>query len=138
MNLKFKWPLDKPFRISSKFGPRKRPCPGAFKNHSGIDIACPIDTPGSPIFQGTVAVVATKTHEGLTLIVDHGLDEEGANWRSAYCHLNKVFVKEGGTVYSYQVAYATGNTGISSGPHLHVTIRRNGITIDPLLYLKQP
>jgi murein DD-endopeptidase MepM/ murein hydrolase activator NlpD len=138
------WPFTKRYFISSKFG-EKRIRDGRMVYHSGLDVACAEGTLGRPIFIGFVTTVAFKTLEGKFLIVDHGTDDQGRHWTSAYCHCKRILVEEGDAVLTTRDMFEVGHTGHckskihgGKGDHLHLTLRRNGIAVNPLLYLKPP
>ncbi len=122
--------------ITNGFGYRKPPIKGASKDHAGIDIAVPIGTPVKVIADGTV-VAARKGMRGydIGVFVDHGFIKN-KHVVSEYGHLSKYNVKIGDKVKQGQIIAKSGNTGISTNPHLHLTIKENGIPIDPIIYLK--
>ena len=123
-------------RISNAFGYRVPPKPGASANHSGIDIAVPIDTPVKSIAEGKVIAARTGMRGyGTGVFIDHGIIN-GKHVVSEYGHLNSYNVKIGDKIKQGQVIAKSGNTGISTGPHLHLTIKENGVPIDPQKYLK--
>lgn len=123
-------------RISNAFGYRVPPKLGASANHSGIDIAIPIDTPVKSIADGKVIAARTGMRGyGTGVFIDHGVIN-GKHVVSEYGHLNSYNVKIGDKIKQGQVIAKSGNTGISTGPHLHLTIKENGVPIDPQKYLK--
>lgn len=123
-------------RISSSFGYRVAPVLGASTGHSGIDIAVPIGTPVKSIADGIViAARCNMRGYGTGVFIDHGIINE-KNVVSEYGHLNSFYVKVGDTVKKGQVIAKSGNTGISTGPHLHLTIRENNVPVDPCKYIK--
>ena len=117
------WPLVGP--INSRFGPRW----GRF--HAGIDI-------GSPHYQEVVAaadgevIYAAETGGGLgnAVVLQHG-----AGLRTVYAHLSLVIAREGQTVRQGQPIGGVGDTGRTTGPHLHFEVRRHGIPVNPEDYL---
>ncbi len=111
--------------ISSRFGMR------GGRRHTGIDIAAPIGTPVKAADGGVVISVGWEGGYGKLIKIDHG-----ANFVSYYGHLSKYSVKVGQKVYKGQTIGAVGNTGNSTGSHLHFEIRKNGIVKNPLSYLK--
>lgn len=116
--------------FTSGFGIRKSPLTGRIKMHEGLDLA---NYPGTPIRTtafGTVSFAGTKPGYGQTVIVDHGYGLE--TW---YAHVRKVLVKEGQSVKRGQVVAQLGNTGRSTGPHVHYEVRVNGFPVDPITYL---
>ena len=129
----FKKPVEG--KITSDFGYRKSPVAGASTNHSGIDIGVPIGTPVKAIADGTVtAANGGMRGYGNGVFIDHGMIN-GKRITSEYGHLSKFEVKVGDKVRQGQVIAESGNTGISSGPHLHITIRENNIPVNPKKYI---
>lgn len=119
-------------RISSPYGPRLHPVTGAKgKFHNGIDIAAPI---GQTVFSPADGKI-TKTYDqefgGLTMIIlhDNGLE-------SRMCHLSGYIVGEGDVIKQGDPVAEVGNTGRSTGPHLHYGIKKDGEYVDPQDYLK--
>lgn len=131
---------DKPVkgRITSYFGLRAQPIPGASKNHKGIDIGVPPNTPIIAPANGKVSVAqgweGAKKGYGRFIVIDNGIinGKEVTSW---YGHLNKSVVTTGQLVYKGKTIIGyTGNTGNSDGPHLHFEIRENGKPQNPLNY----
>jgi murein DD-endopeptidase MepM/ murein hydrolase activator NlpD len=98
--------------------------------HEGIDIATPIGTPIHSSDHGRVVFVGEKRGYGKCIIVDHS-----NGYRTLYGHLNAFFAKEGDIVVKGETIAESGNTGRSTGPHLHFEIQKNGQAVDPLPYL---
>lgn len=117
-------------RSSSRFGPRKAPTKGASTYHKGQDWATPVGTPIYASSGGTVAKAGWGSGYGYVVYINH---TDGRQTR--YAHLSKVLVKAGQTVKQNQKIALSGNTGISSGPHLHFEMLINGKQVDPLKYL---
>ncbi|GAB6159051.1 M23 family metallopeptidase [Desulfotomaculum varum] len=117
------WPVAG--EITSPFGIRgDRP-------HEGLDIGA---GEGAAIIapeRGRVVWAGPRGTYGLTVILDHG-----GGIRSLYAHCSKLLVQEGQTVERHQPIAEVGSTGRSSGPHLHMEILRQGIPLDPLMFLK--
>ena len=123
-------------RISSFFGYRVAPTLGASTGHSGIDIAVPIGTPVKSIADGKViAARSGMKGYGTGVFIDHGIIN-GKHVVSEYGHLNSYNVKIGDIIKQGQVIAKSGNTGISTGPHLHLTIREDRVPVDPQKYMK--
>ena len=122
-------------RISSEFGPRKTPTKNASTNHSGIDIAVPIGTPVKTISSGTVFKAGTSKGYGYAVFVDHGMIN-GKHVTSEYGHLSKINVKIGDKIKAGTEIAKSGNTGYSTGPHLHITIKENNVAVNPRKYIK--
>lgn len=124
--------------ITSGYGKRVSPVPGASTYHNGWDIGVPIGTPVNTIADGKVIAVGPATGYGKWVVVDHGVINE-TRVTSEYGHLSSWNVSYGQTVKQGQVIAKSGNTGYSSGPHLHITIREGafpGKAQDPGRYIK--
>jgi len=126
----FDWPVWEA-RMSRGFlpqGTRKRRRP-----HKGIDLAAPR---GSAVMasQDGVVIYTGSAFKGYgKMIMIESIDpRDGSNWATLYGHLDKILVYEGKQVHQHEVIGALGNTGRSSGPHLHFEIRRLNGPIDPL------
>jgi len=122
-------------KITSDFGYRKAPVQGATTNHSGIDIAVPVGTPVKAIADGkVVAANGGMRGYGNGVFIDHGIINE-KHVISEYGHLSEFSVKVGDKIKQGQIIAKSGNSGTSSGPHLHLTIRENRIPVDPKKYI---
>jgi murein DD-endopeptidase MepM/ murein hydrolase activator NlpD len=126
----FDWPVWEA-RMSRGFlpqGTKKRRRP-----HKGIDLAAPR---GSAVMasQDGVVIYTGSAFKGYgKMIMIESIDpRDGGNWATLYGHLDKILVYEGKKVKQHEVIGALGNTGRSSGPHLHFEIRRLNGPIDPL------
>ncbi len=117
-------------RLSSGFGGRKAPTKGASTNHKGVDWATPIGTPVVASNTGTVVTAGWVSGYGYAVFINHA---DGKQTR--YGHLSKVLCKVGQTVTQGQKIALSGNTGRSTGPHVHFEIRINGTAVNPLKYL---
>ncbi len=116
--------------FTSGFGVRRSPYGGREKMHEGLDIA---NYPGTPIratAEGTVVYAGAKAGYGQTVILDHGYGLE--TW---YAHNRKILVRQGQRVRRGEPISQLGNSGRSTGPHLHYEVRINGTPIDPLSYI---
>ncbi len=116
--------------FTSGFGVRRAPFGGREKMHEGLDIA---NYPGTPIqatAEGTVTWAGPKAGYGQTVIIDHGYGLE--TW---YAHNRKILVNSKQRVRRGEVISQLGNSGRSTGPHLHYEVRINGIPVDPLSYI---
>ncbi len=115
-------------KITSPFGLRKHPITGRESFHNGIDIACKVGTPVVAPDYGIITEVWSHERGGLCLAME-GTDEV----RYGFAHLSKRLVKKGQPVLEGQVIALSGNTGQSTGPHLHFTVKKLGIWVDPTL-----
>jgi hypothetical protein len=117
--------------ISSRFSySRPHPILHIRRPHLGIDIAAPEGTPVTAPATGRVIKVARSLSYGLRVEIDHG---NGIVTR--YAHLKSALVKEGQDVIAGTMLGRVGSSGLSTGPHLHYEVRRNGRPIDPLTYV---
>lgn len=117
-------------RLTSNFGRRSRPTKGASTYHKGIDWATPTGTAVYASCGGTVAKAGWGSGYGYVVYINH---PDGRQTR--YGHLSKVLVSAGQTVSQGQKIALSGNTGVSTGPHLHFEILINGTQVNPLKYL---
>ena len=123
-------PITSSARMSSGFGYRIHPVTGKSKFHKGMDFAAPIGTPIYATGNGVVTFSGWGTGYGRYVEVDHG---NGTVTR--YAHTSANYVNVGDTVYANQQIAAVGNTGRSTGAHLHYEVRQNGQAINPQTYL---
>ncbi len=123
-----RWPVRG--GVNSEFGNRLSPWTRVTEFHSGIDINAQPRTPIRAPAGGTVTFAGGQQEYGNTIILDHGQDV-----RSIYGHLSQVAVKHGERVERGQLIGYTGNTGRSSGPHLHYEILVKGRSVNPRAYL---
>ena len=112
---------------SSGFGPRNAPTKGASSNHKGQDWATPTGTSVMAASGGTVTRAGWASGYGYVVYIDHGSGTE-----TRYAHLSKILVKVGQKVKQGEKIALSGNTGISTGPHLHFEIWMNGKAVNPL------
>jgi murein DD-endopeptidase MepM/ murein hydrolase activator NlpD len=99
--------------------------------HRGIDMPRPYGTPVNPFSAGRVTFAGWDGGFGYTVLVDHG---NGLS--SRYAHLSAVSVRPGDPVSTISTIGAVGSTGYAFGSHLHLEIYRDGIAVNPLLYLR--
>ena len=126
----FIWPCPAYTRISSYFGPRPQPVPGASTNHKGVDLAAPY---GSAILASASGVVTTSTYSksaGNYIVLAHG-----SGLSTVYMHASALLVSVGETVEQGEVIAKVGSTGYSSGNHLHFGVIKNGTYVNPLNYI---
>ena len=119
-------PLDCDLVITSDYGPRNAPTAGASTWHGGIDLSAPTGTPVYAPAGGRV-VAMPGGDCGLGLEIDHG-----NGFVTKYCHLSARAVSVGDVVQAGCHIGNVGNTGVSTGPHLHYAIMYNGKPFDPL------
>ena len=117
--------------VTSKYGTRIDPFTGRKAFHSGIDLAVPENTEVFSCGSGKVIETAYNRTNGNYIIIDHE-----NNYQSYYGHLSRVLVKQGDKVIKGQIIGLSGNTGISTGPHIHFQISFGGKTINPLTIIK--
>ena len=120
------------YRLSSGFGYRSDPFTGRSKRHTGMDFAC---KPGNPVYatgDGVVTKVVTDRRRGYGFYVevDHGF-----GYKTRYAHLSRIDVSVGQALSRGDCIGATGNTGRSSGPHLHYEVMYRKEYQNPALYL---
>jgi murein DD-endopeptidase MepM/ murein hydrolase activator NlpD len=128
MSLPFRWPVRGP--LNSRFGLRQSPWTGEPEFHRGLDISAGRGTAVQAPAAGTVFFAGNGGEYGTTVILYHGHD-----LRSLYGHLQEIRVKPGERVERGQVIAMTGNTGRTSGPHLHYEIQIHGQAVDPRQFL---
>lgn len=123
------------FRKSSDYGFRLHPVMGTWKLHSGTDFSAPQGTPIYAVADGVVVSAGYNSHGGNMTEIKHEL-EDGTIVVSAYLHQSRLLVSEGDSVAAGQQIGEVGNTGVSTGAHLHLEIRdEEGTTVDPLPWL---
>ena len=109
------------------FGMRRHPILGIRKFHSGLDINCNWGTQVRASGNGKVISVERQSGFGLVVEIDHGF-----GYLTIYAHLSKALVKRGDRVTRGQLIAKSGNSGLSSGPHLHYEVHHNGKALDPI------
>lgn len=124
-------PIKKGY-ISSKFGFRRDPFSGRKRMHKGIDFAGKIGEEIKAVAGGVVSFAGRNGGYGKSIEIDHG---EGLVTR--YAHLNKINVKRDQIVNKGELIGELGNTGRSTGPHLHLEVLKNGRQVNPSKYLKK-
>lgn len=117
--------------ISSNYGSRRDPINGKRRFHEGVDIAGKKGTPISTIANGFVSFTGRKGGYGKVVEINHS-----DSLKSRYAHLDRILVKKGQVVRKGDTIAKMGSTGRSTGPHLHLEIRKNGKTVNPNVYLK--
>ncbi len=127
----FVWPAPSYTYISSDFGYRTSPTAGASTFHSGLDMASPSGSPILAAADGTVVAAAYSSSMGNYVMIDHG-----DNIYTVYMHASALYVSKGQEVSAGTKIAAVGSTGISTGPHLHFSVRVNGAYVNPWSYLR--
>ncbi len=139
-DVKFAWPTPTLRTITSHFGYRIHPVTSNREFHYGTDISG-ANAMGQPIISVADGVVyqvnyTNESTAGYNVRIKH-IDEEGNEWESRYCHMSQINVTVGAALRQGDVIGAVGNTGRSTGPHLHFELRFSGQLIDPYLYINQ-
>jgi murein DD-endopeptidase MepM/ murein hydrolase activator NlpD len=114
-------------RISSPFGWRNHPVWHTRRFHNGIDIAVAAGTPIKAADKGLVIHAGWWGAYGNCIIIDHG-----SGWSTMYGHCSSLLVSKGDVVTRGETIGRVGNTGVSTGPHLHWTVWKNGNAVNPL------
>lgn len=123
--LPFAMPVKDSFRFTSEFGRRWG------RAHEGIDLAAPIGTPVHAPGEGTVIFAGWQSGYGNLIKIQHALGTE-----TRYGHLSRIHVKVGQKVSRGDKIGAIGNTGRSTGPHLHYEVRVDGRAVNPMSFIK--
>jgi murein DD-endopeptidase MepM/ murein hydrolase activator NlpD len=116
--------------MSSDYGTRKHPVKRVQKHHDGIDLAAPVGAPIRAVADGQVMYADPHGGYGRYVVVRH-LD----GFTSHYGHCHKLEVAPGQKVAAGDIIGTVGSSGVSTGPHLHFEIRRNGEAQNPERYL---
>ncbi len=116
--------------LSSYFGKRKSPFSGRTVVHEGLDIAANTGTPVVAPADGIVARVEYSPTYGNTVVIDHGY-----GYQTLYAHNSRNLVKVGQRIKRGDRIAQVGNTGVSTGPHLHYEIHLNGVPVNPRSFL---
>ncbi|MBO5137116.1 MAG: M23 family metallopeptidase [Spirochaetaceae bacterium] len=128
----FIYPLSGNWRLTSRFGKRADPFTGVDSSHTGIDMAMSQGSPIKAAMSGKIIGIGYTNVYGNYVIIDH---ENG--YQTLYAHMQKpCTLKKGQYVNQGAQIGLVGNTGYSTGPHLHFTVYKNGKLIDPLTVLK--
>ncbi len=116
--------------MTSGFGMRRSPFSGKPKMHEGVDIAASTGTPVYATADGIVSQAETVAGYGKLVVIDHGY-----GYKTYYGHNSKLNVKVGQKVRHSDRIASVGNTGSSTGPHVHYEVRLNGVPLNPRKYL---
>jgi len=120
--------------ITSSFGTRNNPVLGVREFHEGLDIACGVGTKVLAVADGRVTAVGVSKTYGNYM----KYDVSGTGYTIFYAHLSKVLAKEGSRVKQGQAVALSGNSGLSTGAHLHYGIYKNGSLTDPMAFVNLP
>lgn len=112
--------------LTSYFGMRKAPSTGKKRKHEGLDIAASTGTPIVSPADGVVARVDYSPSYGKVVVIDHGY-----GYRTLFAHNSRILVSSGARVTRGERIAEVGNTGLSTGSHLHYEVHLNGVPIDP-------
>lgn len=116
--------------ISSLFGRRRDPFTGQWEPHLGVDFCAPTGTPIYSTADGKIVNTSRQPGFGKALVIDHG-----NGYRTLYAHMHKFYVKKGQTVKRGDPIGEIGNTGRSTGPHLHYEVIKDNNHQDPLDFM---
>lgn len=126
----FIWPVPSSKRITSYFGSRPQPVPGASTNHKGIDIGAGYGSAILASAGGRVTTARYSSSAGNYIVISHG-----NGMSTVYMHCSALYVSVGDTVSQGQKIAGVGSTGYSSGNHLHFGVIKNGSYVNPMGYV---
>lgn len=133
------WPIDRAALHNNHIGAfnlrRFHPVLGYVRPHRGIDFGCDRGTPVYATGDATVEIASETGYNGgygRMVLLDHEF-----GYKTRYAHLSKVLVKPGERVARGQVIALTGNTGVSTGPHLHYEVIHKGTPVNPINYFNR-
>lgn len=128
------WPIDrtKLRSVSSLYGMRMHPRYGTWRMHEGVDLAAPKGTPVYATGNAVVARAGWQPGYGYLIELNHGF-----GYKTRYGHLSQMHVSAGDSVTRGQVIADVGNTGVSSGSHLHYEVRFRNQTVNPIHYFNK-
>ena len=118
------YPL-KSIKVTSPYGYRRDPFTGKLSWHNGLDLHAK-NEPAYAMMDGIVEKVGYDNRSGNYVTLRHG------NYHVSYCHLSSIMVRKGEYVYPGIIVGVTGNTGRSTGSHLHLTCKKDGKSINPM------
>lgn len=117
--------------ITSEFGTRRDPITGRHRHHSGVDLAVPMRTPLYAPEEGKVIFSGVKGGYGKAVILEHA-----SGLTTLYAHNDQNTVQLGQSVKAGELIGFSGSSGRSTGPHLHVEVRKEGVALNPEKYVK--
>ena len=124
-------PVEVSHRFTSGFGTRRDPVTGGRRAHNGIDLAGPRGTPVVSTAEGVVSFAGRQSGYGNLIKIRHAFGYE-----TMYAHLNKIHVKVGERIARGDHIGDMGNTGRSTGVHLHYEVRQSGKPVNPMTFIK--
>jgi murein DD-endopeptidase MepM/ murein hydrolase activator NlpD len=124
----FGWPVAG--TISSPYGYRNHPVHEERKFHTGVDISVPSGSEVKATADGIVSFAGWTENSGIVVVAEHG-----HGFSTAYAHNRKALVRVGQRIARGEVIALSGSTGVSTGPHVHYEIWRNGRPTDPVGFL---
>lgn len=124
------WPVPSCHTITSPYGNRTHPVQGGTKFHEGIDIGAPKGSAVVAAGSGTVEVAGYSPYNGNWVKIDHGNGLE-----TLYLHNSSLNVSAGQRVSRGQKIASSGSTGMSTGPHVHFAVKKNGSYVNPMNYM---
>ena len=125
--LSVSYPLNK-IHITSQFGNRKDPFTGKKANHGGLDLRAKYEEVYAMMY-GQVIKVGSDKRSGQYITIRHG------EYTVSYCHLSEILVKKGQLIAPGEPVAISGNTGRSTAPHLHITLKYKRKRINPMIFL---
>ena len=123
------YPL-KSIKVTSPYGYRRDPFTGKLSWHNGLDLRAK-NEPAYTMMDGIVEKVGYDNRSGNYVTLRHG------NYHVSYCHLSSIIVRKGEYVYPGIIVGVTGNTGRSTGSHLHLTCKKGSKSINPIILLSE-
>lgn len=124
------WPVPSCHTVTSPYGNRTHPVQGGTKFHEGIDIGAPKGSTVVAAGSGTVEVAGYSPYNGNWVKIDHGNGLE-----TLYLHNSSLNVSAGQRVSKGQKIASSGSTGMSTGPHVHFAVKKNGSYVNPMNYM---
>lgn len=121
----FTYPL-RSIKVTSPYGYRRDPFTGKLSWHNGLDLRAK-NEPAYAMMDGIVEKVGYDNRSGNYVTLRHG------NFYISYCHLSSIIVRKGEYVYPGIIVGVTGNTGRSTGGHLHLTCKKDGKSVNPTI-----
>lgn len=122
----FAWPVPSCTYLTSRFGLRVHPVYGTTKSHTGIDIGAESGATIVAADGGTITMAGVNSGYGNCVMIDHG-----NGYKTLYGHMSSIAVSNGQTVSKGDTIGYVGSTGISTGPHCHFEVWKDGSRIDP-------